>query len=508
MTPQPLHIFRKDILHLWPEASVVVALFIAFGIAAPSNWTNSPYAGVAQLVSLLLDLLMLLSWLVLISRLIHDEPLVGDRQFWTSRPYHWLSLLGAKLLFLVVFLYLPFFLMQVILLKHAGLYPMLALPALFHNLMLLTVAIVVPFAAIAAVTSTFARMLMSVVGGAVYFGIATLFVVWLVWGRMTPPVLDPILFTLLILLPAIALVYQYATRRTTISRIMLVATPLLLVLLTFITPFDALIRHGYPAASGASDPKLSDFPSEFRPKAAAPGDLAVSLGKVEIEVPFAVAGIDKDSAYLVKGASATITAPGITYTSPFLTEARQLTSAAPIAVVTVPLPLSVYNKIGTLPADVHLTLATDHLKLDPAATWKSSSSAPFDIPGHGHCTFSQDGHADLICHYAFKTPEALFATAPVSPGSCANPSAQQIPAQASVNSSGALSFDPIITVPVKFQTGDPETKHRYALCSGTPINFLEAKDTGKLRLDTDVKQLVLPNYAGRAQDQQQPGVPQ
>ena len=56
MTPQPLHIFRKDILHLWPEASVVVALFIAFGIAAPSNWTNSPYAGVAQLVSLLLDL--------------------------------------------------------------------------------------------------------------------------------------------------------------------------------------------------------------------------------------------------------------------------------------------------------------------------------------------------------------------------------------------------------------------------------------------------------------------
>ena len=61
---------------------------------------------------------------------------------------------------------------------------------------------------------------------------------------------------------------------------------------------------------------------------------------------------------------------------------------------------------------------------------------------------------------------------------------------------------------MKFQTGDPETKHRYALCSGTPINFLEAKDTGKLRLDTDVKQLVLPNYAGRAQDQQQPGVPQ
>ena len=30
-TPQPLHIFRKDILHLWPEALVVVALLIFGG---------------------------------------------------------------------------------------------------------------------------------------------------------------------------------------------------------------------------------------------------------------------------------------------------------------------------------------------------------------------------------------------------------------------------------------------------------------------------------------------
>jgi hypothetical protein len=36
---------------------------------------------------------------------IHAEALVGDRRFWLTRPYEWKKLLGAKALFLLVFLY-------------------------------------------------------------------------------------------------------------------------------------------------------------------------------------------------------------------------------------------------------------------------------------------------------------------------------------------------------------------------------------------------------------------
>ena len=164
MLPQPLHIFRKDLRHLWPETLVGIILLAAFAWSAPFKGVASPFAFYANILDAFLHILIPVAWLVIISRLIHDEPLVGDRQFWTSRPYHWAKLLLAKLLYLAAFIYLPFFLMQIYLLKHAGLYPTTVIPALLHNLLLLTVILIVPIAAIAAVTSTFARLLLSVLG--------------------------------------------------------------------------------------------------------------------------------------------------------------------------------------------------------------------------------------------------------------------------------------------------------------------------------------------------------
>ena len=56
--PQSIHIFRKDITHLWPETLVVLALFVAFAWSAPSRWTASPYAQFAPILSAFLKLLM------------------------------------------------------------------------------------------------------------------------------------------------------------------------------------------------------------------------------------------------------------------------------------------------------------------------------------------------------------------------------------------------------------------------------------------------------------------
>ena len=64
-----------------------------------------------------------IAWVVLISRLVHDEELVGDRQFWITRPYTWYSLLGSKLLALIVLIGLPLVIMQIWLVHHAGMYP-------------------------------------------------------------------------------------------------------------------------------------------------------------------------------------------------------------------------------------------------------------------------------------------------------------------------------------------------------------------------------------------------
>ena len=498
--PQPLHIFRKDLMHLWPETLVSLILFVAFAWSAPSGWTHSEYAGLVNLLAGLLHLLMPISWLVVISRLIHDEPLVGDRQFWTSRPYHWAKLLVAKLLYIVAFLYLPFFLMQVYLLKHAGLYPTTVLPALLHNLLLLTVIIVIPITAIAAVTSTFARLLLSVLGGIIYLIIVAAAVGFMIWQRMSPPILTPVFIAILILLPAIALVYQYATRRTGIARIMLIATPVLVAILLLITPATALIRHAYPVASGTDAPKLGALPDALGPRQAPGGHLRVERGNVEIGLPVTVAGADDKSNYIVHGVQATIDAPGVRWGSPYSTAfGQEINAYNPVAMVGVAVPLDVFNKVGKGTADVHLSLAAEHLKAENPSTWKATT-APFSVPGHGVCSYSQENPDDPpSCRYPLVVPELNFVSAQMTSGSCSDGAARKVPRRTNLSAGPSmLDFDPVITVSLNFR--DPMAQgpqQPLFLCPGTPLEFIQAKSQGNVRFEVDLKQVKLDLYASR-----------
>lgn len=498
--PQPLHIFRKDLLHLWPETLVVVLLFAAFAWAAPSGWSGSEYVGVATLLAAFLKFfLMPISWLVVISRLIHDEPLVGDRQFWTSRPYHWAKLLAAKAIYLGVFLYLPFLLMQVFLLKRAGLYPTTVIPALLHNLLLLTAIIVVPLAAIAAVTGTFARMLLSTIGAVIYLLIVGLGLLYLIFRRMPPPGLEYGVLGLVVLLPLAALVYQYATRRTSITRTLLLATPLLVAALLVILPATALIRHDYPLAASASDPKLAPVPAQLLPKTAPAGTLRVANKMVEVGLPVATSGIDEQSNYTLKGSAVTLDAAGVHWASPYLNEfGTEINAYRPGLLVPAAMPLDVFNRVKDTPTDVHLSLAADHLKLDPPTTWRATAE-PFAIPGHGRCSWStEDPEAPPVCRFPFAAPEPNFVSARLPAGSCSDPESTRTPHQMNLAAgSSTLDFDPVVTVPLSFPGPRGAGPAPHVLCPGTPLEFSQAKSLGKVRFEVDLKGMLLDPLAAR-----------
>jgi len=93
---QTLHIFKKDARRLWPEILISLALTAGLVLTVPFKWANlnssqSNYLGpsVAQLLAYFIELLVPVSWWLLIARCIHSERLVGDRQFWITRPYEW-----------------------------------------------------------------------------------------------------------------------------------------------------------------------------------------------------------------------------------------------------------------------------------------------------------------------------------------------------------------------------------------------------------------------------------
>ena len=90
---QALHIFRKDVDALRIEIGVFVLLVLASSrIKGNDGWT---------------DALIVLAASFLIARVVHADALPGDRQFWLTRPYNRMSLLSAKLLFVVVCVSMP-----------------------------------------------------------------------------------------------------------------------------------------------------------------------------------------------------------------------------------------------------------------------------------------------------------------------------------------------------------------------------------------------------------------
>ncbi len=502
--PQPLHIFRKDLTHLWPETLFVLVLFVGFCFAAPSGWAGSQYASYVTALAWLIRILMPISWLVLIARAVQDESLVGDRQFWTSRPYHWASLLAAKAILIFSCIYLPFFLMQVYLLHRAGLYPMLAIPALLHNLLLLTVVIIIPLAAISAVTSTFPRVLLAFIGGILYVIVLGATIGFSGLLKMQAPHLDWLFDAIFIGLPAIALIYQYKTRKTLISRAILVATPLAAVVLFFLTPTGAIIARSYPPLTGDSAPKLTGLSDKYHPPTVPTGQLNTIRDFVTIGLPVQVAGIGPDVNFVVHGTRASITAPGVSYTSPFLNSIRasELSAARPVALVSFMVPVSVFNQIKSTPIDLHVDFAAEQLKAEKPTTWHATL-LPFSVPGHGICTFpgEHDENQTATCRYPLKQPDIGFVTAQLAAASCTNPAAPPVSGQASLGGPGAsLDFDPVVTVPLTFQTGDPDPSHNYVLCPGTELNFVEATTLPSASLVLDQKQVTLDAFAARFPD--------
>src|SRR5436309_10044528 len=106
------HIFIKDLRRLrWSilgwSALVMARMLISTAGADIALGGFGPQIGIGEL-SALLSLTDVLFLALLISRLVHDEPLVGRDAFWITRPIAPGALMAAKLVFAALFfLFVP-----------------------------------------------------------------------------------------------------------------------------------------------------------------------------------------------------------------------------------------------------------------------------------------------------------------------------------------------------------------------------------------------------------------
>jgi hypothetical protein len=506
---QTLHIFAKDVRRFWPEILISLTITAAFAWLYPNQWlpmrlSASPPRMTNQLISLL-PLLVPVSWWLLISRLIHAERLVGNTQFWLTRPYEWKKLLAAKLLFLVLFLYLPIFIAQCLLLVAAGFHPLSYLPGLLYNLLIITGIIVLPLVALATVTSSFARMTLTVLG--ILCGIAGILILssYVNMEPFTVPYEPSYSLALVLSLCGAAVLVQYAFRKVWLARLLLIAPPVLFICISEFIPGSSLslIDRTYPCpASTAGAPiQLSYGPDALhQPKAYQ----ARRANEVGIDIPLKLSGMGEGFAVVPDGVQISIESPsGPRWISPW--EPVYMTDYLPEdkdSNVNFTMPRAIYDELKSTPFSVRLTIALTQVQA-VNSTRISFPAHEFSVPDFGICAPLQwmPPLAGIICHSPVRQPPLASVSVLWSNTPCSASQTEPGTVVQGVGWIGKLDPDavPFGIVPVwefgfiltnEFQ--DEHREHPRYLCPGSPVIFTRYKLVRRAQTSLAIQDFHLP----------------
>ena len=244
---QTWHIFLKDARRLRYEIIVMLALTAVYAWSQ-GHWSAFPSMRnfrLMQVASMLRMYLLPIAWWFLASMAVYGEPLSGNRQFWITRPYRWASLLGAKFLFIVVFVSFPLLLANCIVLLLEGLRPWEnPVGLLWHELALFAV-FVLPMIAVACITANFGQAILAALAAMVpivvfgrFFGTflsgigESVMSGYSVIGGGPDTRMDawlPLAFLFVTSGALVIMLLQYRTRRTGISRMILALTVVLVL---------------------------------------------------------------------------------------------------------------------------------------------------------------------------------------------------------------------------------------------------------------------------------------
>ncbi|MGD0498452.1 MAG: hypothetical protein ABSC23_08445 [Bryobacteraceae bacterium] len=305
-----LHIFRKDLRRLWPLACGVLVLL------AIECWRNIEFPRHVALIvgnswTERTAMIRALAYCLGLGVLIQQERLVGDRQYWITRPISWCPLIASKALFIAAFFVVPVLVLQSAALLANGFSPTDNWRLMLWNLVLLAMPGAV-FAAIAAVTRNIVQFLFTTL-------VAVAGLIFVSDGMQQIHPSDSFVSTTTIgsivasggiLAVCLAvLLLQYARRRTGVARSILVALGIF-----FTLPTRSDWHAGFAEAVARSRDASAAHPIELRFNSAAPPapDQGLTLGEfasTRISIPVMVSGIPRGLQLASQRIAASVEAP-------------------------------------------------------------------------------------------------------------------------------------------------------------------------------------------------------
>jgi hypothetical protein len=495
---QVIHIFRKDVRHLWKEIAVSLTLLAVYVWSEPASWVPAATtrASIAELVTELLPI----SWWLLVLRVVQDEALVGDRQFWVTRPYEWKKLLAAKVLFGAAFVSVPLLLAQLSLLQLAGFPPTLALVPGILWMQLTWALILLVIATLATVTTGIGQMALVMLGVGAYFAITSPLSDLLPRGApRAEKIPNALAFAVPLGMCAAIAVWQYARRRTAKARIALVGAALTPFLILAATPHRFLANRAYPepASTQLAPVQLSFVPvntttprSVFRQ---APNKDKKTL--IVLQPELHATGVAAHSMVVADGNRVEIEGPnGFRWDSGWGSDRQKFHDQAYFR-YSLMLEPTLYERIKDLPVKLRISFAVSNFNTQETQDVVISDDK-FTVKNLGLCA-PWNNHSSIECRYALERSGYIAATSALE-SACPGMERPQPPNNGETEvwqpaegwGPAEFGISPVHTINISMLYGAGKP----LLCPGTPVRFTFPRETGRARVSVEIDGIRLSDY--------------
>lgn len=502
---QVLHIFRKDVRR--HRLEIIVSLFLLFGFAweMPMIWREEPnyVTPVWRWLFALLGMSLCFSWWFLIVRVIQGESLVGDRQFWLTRPYQRRWLMAAKALFIIAFVNVPVLIFDVALLAHVGFSPWHYFPGLLQGQFLLITFIVMPIATISVITESPVQFLLILFGVVAYISGLT----WVV-GQIPSSSTGGDILGLAALLVAVAtcvalLVLQYFRRDTLVSRWTLLGNVCVIAVVLTAAPYGRLVEHAYPDLPAGS--LVSAGVKIVRDSSANPDDRAATGKTVNLYVPIDTSGLVQGSLVVVDAARLTIyAAGGLAWNSGWISSRRILWPGPSRFTQAFDVSSKFYSSVAGTAVEMRIALAVSEYR-EGTPKQITVTAGTFNVTDDGMCAVGQNSYssaASLQCKTALNEPAFAAHLDPMST-TCTLPDSKWPSLQLRRNDGnptadfgGGAGLFPVRPFAIDFgaATNPSDDKAVSIVCPGTKFSIATPAPLSRYRIETEIQAVHLGSY--------------
>ncbi|MGB2627936.1 MAG: hypothetical protein WAK20_14205 [Candidatus Acidiferrum sp.] len=498
---QIIYIFRKDVRQHWYVIVLSLASVAAYVRNDPRSW--GPEGIRATNYSWLLPLLVVIGWMILIVRAIQGESLVGNCQFWITRPYEWKKLLAAKALFFIAFINVPLFILQFVLLRMAGFAPTSYIKSLLWMQFLWVLILILPITTLATVTSTFGQAVLVVVG------IPLCLILLESIPRMFPhrrlpfgvPVLQSLEGYVVVVACLFVVIWQYARRGTLQSRLLLLVMAAVFLFVIPLVPHNGFAPDLYPSpAAGQSLPVQLAFDAN---RQTAEEDKAFWIDKVGIRIPLLFSGSAENPAARVDGTMVEIEAPGgFHWNSGWQANGSLILIGQPLTETLFGVDKVFFEQMKSSPAIIRISFALTPIRAKEIDRIVAADGE-FMTPDGAWCSIISNGERGnfLQCRSPLKPPFIYVTEIPGETTCPLHSDENAIPPGttffASVWGAGPAEFgiSPVKTFPLSFERGLGKAENYHPeLCPGVPLTFSILEETPRTRTELTIEGIRLVDY--------------